>query len=371
MDRVEIIDQFDRFLSLRPAWQELWQRSNGYIFQHHDWIAGWVNGIRNRGNIRLRVIAAWDGDVLAGVLPLAVHRRHGLRILQWAGQVFSDYCDGLTDPGRDRAVLLNALWDSVWNAGGFDLINLQQVRPDAQVRRLLDGLTQDAGRLHPADRQEHCLRIENRWESGHAFFRSLNKKARNNHTRGQRILSELGGEPSFRVIEPGTDPAPVLDEVWRLKEAWLRSVEPRSPLLGDDRFVLRAVLDSAWKSGLVKIFVLDCGDRIAAASVNFIYSNRMEAYLTSYDPAFDRASPGTVLIVDYAQWAFDRGLTHVDFLRGEEAFKFRMANAETLLSNYGGARTLLGQVAMSGHRWLIRRRPQPVPAHGAEELETA
>jgi hypothetical protein len=33
-----------------------------------------------------------------------------------------------------------------------------------------------------------------------------------------------------------------------------------------------------------------------------------------------------------------------------------MANAETLLVSFSGARTLIGQVAMSGHRWLFRRR---------------
>jgi hypothetical protein len=33
-----------------------------------------------------------------------------------------------------------------------------------------------------------------------------------------------------------------------------------------------------------------------------------------------------------------------------------MANGETLLSNFAGARTLVGQVAVSGHRWLTRRR---------------
>jgi CelD/BcsL family acetyltransferase involved in cellulose biosynthesis len=80
--------------------------------------------------------------------------------------------------------------------------------------------------------------------------------------------------------------------------------------------------------------------------------------LTSYDEAFERASPGTILIVEYAQWSFDRGLTLVDFLRGEEAFKFRMANAETMLSTFSGARTFVGQVAMSGRRWLARKRRQ-------------
>src|SRR5262249_22702592 len=32
---------------------------------------------------------------------------------------------------------------------------------------------------------------------------------------------------------------------------------------------------------------------------------------------------------------------------------FRLANAETPISGFGGARTLRGQVAHSGHRWLI------------------
>ena len=45
----------------------------------------------------------------------------------------------------------------------------------------------------------------------------------------------------------------------------------------------------------------------------------MQAYLTAYDPAFDKASSGTILIVRYTRWAFDHGLRIVDFLRGDEA----------------------------------------------------
>ena len=160
----------------------------------------------------------------------------------------------------------------------------------------------------------------------------------------------------FRVVEGDQPVAALLDEILRLKEIWLRSVEPTSPLLGADRGLLRAILDAAWQSGLAKLFLLECGGKIAAASINFVYANRLEAYLTSYDPAFERASPGTILIVDYAQWSFDQGLTHVDLLRGDEAFKFRMANAETLLNSFEGARTLVGNMALLGHRWLKYRR---------------
>lgn len=362
MPRIEIVREPARFFALRPAWQDLWTRSGGFIFQHHDWITGWLRGMQAYQRFGLLMVVAWEGERMTGVLPFAIQRRGGLRVLSWAAQLFSDYCDGLLDPSEDKAALLQAMWKGLRHAGGFDLLNLQQVRPDAQSRRLLDGLAEAGAQLRHAERQERCMRIDNRWDNGAAFFRSLNKKARNNHTRGKRILTELGGEPVFRVVEYGTSPSALFDEIWRLKEIWLRSVEPNSPLLGNDRFILRSVLDAAWESGLAKIFLLECGGQIVATSVNFIYGNRMEAYLTSYDAAFERASPGTILIVEYAQWAFDRGLTHVDFLRGDEAFKFRMANAETLLTNYEGARTLLGQVAVSGHRWLSRWRPKPQPA---------
>ena len=179
-----------------------------------------------------------------------------------------------------------------------------------------------------------------------AVLSSLNKKGRNNHTRGKRNLAELGGEVSFRAVGAGADAAPLLDEIIRLKHAWLRANDPASPLLGEDGLVLRLILDHVWQSGKATIFLLECGGKIAAASVNFVYSDRMEAYFTAYDAAYDRASPGTILIVEYARWSFDRGLKLVDFLRGEEPFKFRLANNETLLSSFAGARTLVGQVAI-------------------------
>ena len=150
------------------------------------------------------------------------------------------------------------------------------------------------------------MRIDNRWPDGESFFRSLNKKGRNNHTRGKRILAELGGDVSFRFVEPAENASVLFDEIIRLKEAWLRVNDPKSPLLGPDGPVLRAILDQAWRSGIARIFLLECGGKVAAASINFVYAERMEAYFTAYDAAFDRASPGTILIVEYARWSFDR-----------------------------------------------------------------
>ena len=78
--------------------------------------------------------------------------------------------------------------------------------------------------------------------------------------------------------------------------------------------------------------------------------------MTSYDPEFDRASPGMILIVQYTKWAFDNGLRKVDFLRGDEPFKSRLMNAEINLNSYFGARTGIGRAALAVHRWRARLR---------------
>lgn len=363
--RVEIVTDRARFAALRDAWQQAWDQSGTHIFQSHDWISGWLTGMRDRNEIRIQIALVWDGESIVGILPCAIHRRRsGLRVLQWAAAPFNDYCDCVINPAYGITPTLRRLWEAMRQAGGFDLISLQQVRPDAQCRAFLDAMAEGNGPLHDASRQERCMRIDSNWSNGNAFFRSLNKKARNNHTRGKRILGELGGEVALQVLEPGQPaaeaPVAVIEEILRLKEAWLRQTDPASPLLGKDAAVLRAILHAVWKSGLAKIFLLTCGGKIAAASINFVYADRMQAYFTSYDAIYDRASPGTILIIDYAQWSFDRGLRHVDFMRGEEAFKFRMANAETVLNGFGGARTLVGQMAVFSHRWWSRRRQQQV-----------
>lgn len=366
--KTEIVSDATRLSAVGAAWHALWERAEGYIFQHHTWIEGWLAGLQDRRDVRLQIALAWDGDRLCGVMPCAVHRRSGLRVLTWAAQLFSDYCDCLLDPAYGGSAVFASMWDELNKCGGFDLVSLQQVRPDSQCRPLLE-----CGRLQPADRSERCMRIDNRWTDGETFFRSLNKKARNNHTRGKRILAELGGDVSFRIVQQNEDAAHLFDEIIRLKHTWLRANDPNSSLLGLDSLVLRSILDHIWRSGMASIFILECGGKIAAASVNFVYHGRMEAYFTAYDAAFERSSPGTILIVEYARWSFDRGLKHVDFLRGEEAFKFRMANNETMLSSFAGARTIVGHVAISGHRWLARRRQRQLvtAVAPAEELEAA
>ena len=352
--RIEVITCRKRFAEIKPNWDELWRRCKADVFQNHTWIGTWLDSSHEFAAPRIAV--AWHGHDILAALPFAVRRQFGFRTLEWSAQSLSDYCDALAMP--EAVSHLSQLWTAVWQSGRFDLVNLAQVRPDALMRPLLDNYGMGQATVRRRDRQERCFAIDcGLWPNSEAWFRSLGKKGRNNFWRGERILAGCGGDVGFRCVDPAEQSIEAqLRHVMALKQEWLRTSQPSSPLLGRDGTTLDAMLHAITDIGQMRLFLLMCGDRVAAASVNFIRGDTMQAYMTSYDPAFERASPGAVLIVRYTRWAFDNGLRKVDFLRGDEPFKLRLMNVEMDLNSYFGARTGIGRAALAAYHWRARLR---------------
>ena len=227
---------------------------------------GWIHP---DGFATPRIAVAWHGHDILAAIPLVVRRRFGFRTLEWSAQSVSDYCDALAMP--EAISQLSQLWIAVWQAGRFDLANLTQVRPDALVRPVLDQEGMGHAIARRQDRQERCFAIDCVWPNGEAWFRSLGKKGRNNFWRGERILAGCGGEVAFRCLDPAEQSIEAqLRHVMALKRDWLRTTQASSPLLGRNGKTVDAMLHAITDIGQMRLFLLMCGDRVAAASVNFI-----------------------------------------------------------------------------------------------------
>jgi CelD/BcsL family acetyltransferase involved in cellulose biosynthesis len=353
--RIELITCLDRFNEIRPQWDALWRRCRGRVFQAHPWISTWL---AHDGSAKPYITVAWQNEEILAAIPLVIRRRSGVRTLEWAAQVLSDYCDALAT--ADTASLLPSLWRSVWDAGSFALLNLAQVRPDSVMRPLLEREATDRVRITGRKDTERCLGIKHVWRDSEAWFRSLGKKGRNNFWRGERILADLGGGVEFRCLDSAEQSVDAeLRCAMQLKREWLRSKSPGSSLLRHDGEVLTAMLCAAAGQGLLRLFVLYCDDRMVAASVNFVTRETMDAYLTCYD----------------SRWAFDHGIQQIDFMRGDEPFKSHFANHHLYLTQYRGARTFLGKSLLAGHGWYSRLRDRSHPISGivseASEVGTA
>ena len=341
-DRYEIVDSDARLDEIGAAWTALWRRGDGLVFQSHDWVSAWWKTVPGRERRQLRIGLIWRGAELMAILPLAIQRRKGLRFLEWAANDCTDYADILIDPACPPASL-HRLWKQAVAAGGFDVYFLNRLRPDAKFRALIDA---PAGLKLPANRRtEVSSQVAGDWTAGAQWFDGQSKKARQNYRRARKALEETGSV-RFRLLPLDEPVAPVLARLADLKRKWLIDNGRVTPLFDEGAPALPALVDVLQKAGVLRIFVLECNDTVIAISLNFVQHGTLMAFITSYDPEFERGSPGMVLLMDYVQWSIDQGLKEVDFLCGSESFKAKYATRQLTLTSVMAPRSLKGRLAM-------------------------
>lgn len=345
-ERLEIVGDAERLAAVTPAWMALWEEAGALIFQSPRWIEAWWRTVPDRQRRALRLALAWEGDRLIAVLPLATNRRRGLRMLEWAAKDHTDYGDALLAPGTDPAIL-GRVWDHVCAAGGFDFVYLNRLLPDAVARALLP--PSGTSRLRPNHRSDISYRVAGSFPSGAAWLQGHSKKNRQNYRRGQKFIGDLG-TLTFRLLPPDAPRAELLERLAELKRKWLQTTGNESDLYDRGSPALAALVDVLAEAGLLHIFVLECDGLVVAVSLNFVQRGTMMAFVTSYDPAFERGSPGMILMMDYIQWSIDNGLHTVDFLCGAEAFKRRFSTTGVRLDAVIGSRTLPGAMAVMADR---------------------
>jgi len=347
-EELEIVRTSERLMEIGPAWTDLWSSIDGLIFQSHEWISAWWETAALQAPRSLRIGLVWNGGQLAAVVPLAIGRRKGLRFLEWAAVSVSDYGDILMSPDCAPSAL-SRIWTRLSASGGFDLVFLNRLRPGIAAAGLFASDMQGGIRLRPNHRSEVSHRITGNWTSGAAWFNCLSKKTRKNYRHGCNMLEKSGGL-QFRLLAPDEPVEPVLDRISDLKRKWLVERDRRSDLFDREKLTLKNLVAALAYRGVLRLFVLECDGVVVAASVNFVQHGALMAWVTTYDPDYGAASPGTILIMDYTRWSFDNGLKSVDFLCGAEAFKERFATQSVTLTSVMGARTFRGMLAERADR---------------------
>ncbi len=355
-ERLEIVRDATRLAEIGPAWDELWTRTDSLVFQSHAWISAWWQTVPDRDIRQLRIGLVWNGDRLEAVMPLCLHKRRGLRFLEWAANSYSDYEDIVAEPACPPATL-NRLWAELTARGGFDIALLNRLRPDARARDLAASRVRPT--LVPNHRSEVSHRVTGPWATGTGWFDSQSKKARQNYRRGQSAMGEFGAS-QFRLLAADEPLAPVLARLSALKRKWLEARGHTSALFEEGDVALSALVHALARAGVLRIFVVELDGLIVAISINFVQHGTLMAFVTSYDPAFERASPGTLLMSDYIMWAFDHGLHTVDFLCGAEAFKQRFGTDAVTLETFVAAGSLRGRAVLAldraRHEWTQWRQ---------------
>ncbi|WP_406280270.1 GNAT family N-acetyltransferase [Embleya sp. NBC_00896] len=339
--------------ALVPSWRALVAATPGTsYFTTPDWVLGWSESL-GRGRAGQAVVAVWrgEGGAAEAVLPLLrtrerLHPRLPGGVLTWtvlgSGPGAADHCGFAVDPSRHEDV--RAWLASLARHRSMVFPNLDPKTGDPFLPPGAREIERTACPVMPADPAA----------LGSARHRQgVRRKARR--------LAEEG--VTFTWLAPGTMEPGVFDDLLRLHRL-RRDTIGGSSAFDASRRPLHAALAAraAPGRGPCALVARDPAGAPVGILYGFLWQDTFAYYQLGWDPAYAKASLGTVLFHETLTALAANDVQTFDFLRGAEEFKHRFGATDrydtTWLVARGAGGALLG--AKSAARRVRARRLHPL-----------
>jgi len=324
---VQRIEDPAAFQALREEWDELLAASLAdSFFLTWEWLYAWWTHLA--GDRRLFLLVARQGGRLVAIAPLSLRARRvagvlPLRSVEFLGadRLSSDYLDVIVRRG--------------WEA---DAIPLAQYLADARlalelasVRRagcaaaaLSRALTQRRWRMLETPTAV-CPFIDLSGHTWESYLGTLESKPRNDFLR---LLKNLTKKFSVRLEPASSEPQrrEFMAHLVRLHNLRWQNLGGSDALHTADLVafhdeVSRVTLERGW----LRLFVLWLDGQPVASLYGFRYGRTFYFVQTGFDPAYGRHAVGLITVGLTIKSAIAEGAEEYDFLRGDEAYKFRWA----------------------------------------------
>ena len=157
-------------------------------------------------------------------------------------------------------------------------------------------------------------------EGWDAYLATLDKKERHEIRRKLRRAEEVGPV----VLAEAADPLAELDAFVELHQRrWGDDgLFPNTPGGEQSRTLFRRLFELFESNGPLRLTFLTVNDRRIAAGIHFETDDGYLYYNAGIDPAARDLSPGVVMTARFIQLAIAAGKRRVDFLRGDEDYKY-------------------------------------------------
>lgn len=311
---------------------------------------------------RLFVVVGRDRGRAVLIWPLTLRRDLVWSVARWLGSETTEYRDVIVEPGVHRQAWLRAALGFLQSRRDVDALDLAYIRDDACVTPLL----RQAGAYCSGQGHAHAIDA-GPWRDWDAAYARLSRKLRTDDRRVRRYLAAFGKVAIHRARSPA-EVATVMQWLTRQKSDWSARKglsNSRLASAGHWRF-LATVAQEALRRDALNLVTLRVDDRIVAATLAFMGRNVVELLVTSYDPAWQKGSPGRVLLIDSLRQAAKDGVAVFDLRTGSEPFKQRFAPQSVGVAAYVLPCTFLGRV----YRWAVSLA-MPLPRHWRRAVRSA
>ena len=314
--RVLGISDLARVERLEAEWRELWERDPAATpFQSPDWLIPWIGRLWGGGH--LAFLALRHGERLTAVAPLFLWgygpAAPTIR-LSWAGSGISDYLGMTCEPGSTGESAA-AVLEWIRACPDWHTADLQEQRAGSPLLEAASGMA--GWTVSPCS---VCPTLElraNRDEqlaAGDARFRRNLKIA-------EKRLRAAGRAEFVEANDGGHEE--LLDELFRLHTGRWRE-RGEDGMLSSEKLegFHREIARRFCTRGFLRLFVLHVEGSPIAVQYNFAAKGRVYAYLSGFDTAWSRVSPGALVLAHSIAAAIGEGAAVLDFLRKREDFKY-------------------------------------------------
>jgi CelD/BcsL family acetyltransferase involved in cellulose biosynthesis len=153
-----------------------------------------------------------------------------------------------------------------------------------------------------------------------AYLATLGKKQRHEIRRKVRRAEGVGEVH----LQDSADPLADLEAFIQLhQKRWtILGLFPDTPGGEQSRVFARRLFELNGADGPLRLTFLSVGERQVAASIHFETEDGYLWYNAGIDPDARDLSPGVLMVYSYVQRALAAGKQRIDFLRGDEPYKY-------------------------------------------------
>jgi CelD/BcsL family acetyltransferase involved in cellulose biosynthesis len=310
--KVTVVKTAEEAEQIASEWSALWERCpNATTFQRPEWIISWIDTFRPQEPLILEIR---ENGELVGVAPFLIYEEGSQRILGLMGGGVSDYLDILVEPDRCQQTLSEIMAFITQSEFCWDVLNLTDL---PATSRLLE-FAADSG-LKPS---HHDICTELVLPSGVEHLKNVISKHKYENLRNARSRMRRSGEGQIELATRETL-YEFLDALFELhamrwKEFGESGVLADPHIQAFHRKVAPELLDRA----VLRFYGLRLEGRLVATLYSFFEREAVYCYLQGFDPAYASLSAGTLLLGAVIEDAISEGKKRVDFLRGQESYKY-------------------------------------------------
>lgn len=345
-----VVSSTKEFASLRDEWSGLVGQARATVFQSFEWVFLWWKHFGNSEGHQLHIIILRDSGRTVAILPFflkefRVFNQLILRQLRlmgcgitdsvWRGLKLdygpSDYLDVIVHPDYRKEViefLVEYLSDPLRNFDEAELLNIPEFSLILDAVRATDRDHRTRVIMQKAD---ICPQLQ----IPHSVEEYVLSRRPRVRRRFLQTVKASGKLYELRSVQTEADIETFLSNLVNLHQRhWNQLGYPG--LFADHRFLSfqRELAQMFLANGWLWFKSAHANGECVASHLAFIFNDVLYVYLSGFDKdsIVARRRPGLALILSMIQDSIDRRVHTMDFLRGDESYKYDFT--ETAIQNW-------------------------------------